>query len=55
VRHVRWDLASKKVLTHWSEEVDHLGIFWEERFVLDPTGYDGDVARLNRPRLRTNT
>ena len=55
LRHVGRDLTGGKVLTHWSEEVDHLCVLWEERCVLDPTGYDRDVARLSRPRLRANT
>ncbi len=48
LRHIGRDLAGEKVLAHRSEEVDHLCVLGEERFVLDPTGYDGDVSWLKR-------
>ena len=54
LRHIGRDLTGQKVLAHRSEEVDHLRVLWEKGFVLHPTGYHCDVARLNRPRLRTN-
>ena len=55
LRHVGRDLTGEKVLTHWSEEVDHLCVLWEESFVLDPTGYYGDVSGLNRSLLCADT
>jgi hypothetical protein len=55
LRHVRRDLTGKKVLADRSEEIDHFRILWEKGFVLDPTGYYGDITRLNRSLLSTDT
>ena len=54
LRHVRRDLAGQKVLTHRSEEIDHLRIFGKEGFVLDPTRYHCDVLRLDCSLLTAN-
>ena len=52
---IRRDLTGEKVLAHRSEEVDHLRVLWEERFVLDPAGYHGHVSWLNRSLPCANT
>ena len=54
LRHVRRDLTGQKVLTHRSEEIDHLRIFGKEGFVLDPTRYHCDVLRLDCSLLTAN-
>jgi hypothetical protein len=35
-------------------EVDHLRILWKVGFVLDATGYDGEVSRFNCSLLGTD-
>ena len=54
LRHVRRDLTGEEILTHRSEEVDHLRIFREEGFVLDSTGYHCDISRLKCSLLGPN-
>jgi hypothetical protein len=54
LRHLRRDSTGEKVLAHRSEKVDHLRLFSKEGFVLDPTGYHGDVSRFNCSLLGPN-